>query len=428
MDQGRQAADARRTQGQLAGQQWTNLASIIGSLPGQLQAAKDAEITRDYRKAQGENLAAEGRLRDEQATSAKQGRIDAGTIDTILASGLDREQMRRQAYEAGNGHLWPQIEAALDKHDQSAASLKEATLKAQKATEDLELQHKDYLGGLAADVAKHEYAPGVFQLAIMHAYQGGAIDKQTAGQYIAQSLQNPEGIKQVVDAAIAASPSYQKAQATAQAERMKPVVLSEGSRQVANGETVAENPKPTAKVTYSRPQKMLVGGKPTNVMQGSDAKFYDTRFRPVTPDDAPYVTPSRAQVAKDNPRFPRGVEDFLYALKQQGRTRDEVEQQVEQTWNQLRRDHPNLSALEVQSAVNRLFPANDFGGGGASVLGGTTSPAGRATTTGPIGQPAAGGGQRRTASSTDVKAVAQRLGISEAEARKQLQAAGVAIQ
>jgi len=119
----------------------------------------------------------------------------------------------------------------------------------------------------------------------------------------------------------------------------------------------------------------------------------------------------------DNPALPRGVQDYIASMKGRGYDRARAEAEIfgAETWNKIRGAHPRIEAVEVQQALARFFPTNDLLGGG---IGDDT-----ASEVPPSPQSVGG----RTASQADVAAVAQRLGVSTAEAQRQLEARGVAI-
>ena len=92
----------------------------------------------------------------------------------------------------------------------------------------------------------------------------------------------------------------------------------------------------------------------------------------------------------DDPLIPRGVQDYIANLKGRGYSRERAQSEVfGDVWSKLRRDHPRLSAVSVQQALDRLFPANDLGfGGGGGMFGDAMNGRGG----GPVG---AGGGPGR---------------------------------
>ena len=203
--------------------------------------------------------------------------------------------------------------------------------------------------------------------------------------------------------------------------------------------TIADNPMPTkAPVAARRSFERVIMRRPNGTVtpvsfERGTGEYFDPRDTETPIDITGWeaVTgraPARAATPRDNPRMPQGVADYLLTLKQRGLSRGEVEGQVfaGETWNALRRDHPNVSSLDVQQAINRLFPANGLGGtfgggGGAPGRAGGPGTAGRTAGPGP-NQPAGAG---RTATSAEVRAAAQGLGISEAQMRQELQARGV---
>jgi hypothetical protein len=102
------------------------------------------------------------------------------------------------------------------------------------------------------------------------------------------------------------------------------------------------------------------------------------------PKGAHFVTEPQPQrperdPAADNPLLPRGVQNYLANLKGRGYSRGQAEAEIfrDDVWEKIRAAHPRISAVDVQQALGRFFPANDlFGGGlgddfdeGASVAG-----------------------------------------------------------
>lgn len=243
---GRDAAQIQLRRGDIAAQGAQNLGQIAGN--GLMSIAKFAqEGPIRAQEAQLRNL----QIQEGQGTLAaqKQKVTDQQTIDKILSTAGDPVAMQEAAAQSGNAHVWPQIQDFLDRHDEAVSKLASAKTNAEAAQAKVDTEHLDYVGGLMSDVAKHDYDPAVFSAAVSHAFLHGSLDKAAGGQLIARSIQQPDSIKAMTDAGIAASPTHQKAAATADAELMKPREVPEGGKVVVPGlagkpTTIAEgNPK-----------------------------------------------------------------------------------------------------------------------------------------------------------------------------------------
>jgi hypothetical protein len=130
-----------------------------------------------------------------------------------------------------------------------------------------------------------------------------------------------------------------------------------------------------------------------------------------------------------NAPLPRGIQNYLADMRQRGYTREQATAEVMSIWPKLLQDHPELDVERVQRGITSVFPAPTNRLVGNLVLGGrATGAGGRASGPAPVpSHPAAAAPAGRTASRADVQAVAQKRQISEAEARQQLEAAGVSI-
>lgn len=134
----------------------------------------------------------------------------------------------------------------------------------------------------------------------------------------------------------------------------------------------------------------------------------------------------------DDGTFPQGVRDYLMDLKRRGYTREQAEKEVfaGATWSKLKGAHPRVRFQSVRTGVDDLWPTDRDGieyDTSASPAP-APPPAGGRIGGPPPAPPPSNGGQPRRASTADVRAVAERLGISEAEARRQLEARGVLVQ
>lgn len=143
--------------------------------------------------------------------------------------------------------------------------------------------------------------------------------------------------------------------------------------------------------------------------------------------------PAESAGSKDDPKLPRGVENYLYDLRSRGVSRGDAEAEIARAWPKLLSEHSKLSPIKVQAALDSFWPVDQFGDERrpAKPAANGNAGRGRAAGAGPrdglhdVGIVQAGGASPRTATAADVANVAKKLGISEAEARKQLTARGV---
>lgn len=231
------------------------------------------------------------------------------------------------------------------------------------------------------------------------------------------------------------------------------------------------------KITYSGAKRFMVGGKPVLAREGSDGFLYDVRDNSriqsdeITFDDAEALTggdsdyarylmraardkgktvaqltageeealrtkfyaTSRAPertgsggggrsggAAARNPRgagsIPQGVERYILDMRGRGYTqRDAVDELLSASvWANMQRDHPSMTAQQARAAVAALIPEE-----GAAV------PAGAGAR--PASAPAGGGDGAQTISLAELKAAAERLGIPEADARREYEQRGFVI-
>jgi len=59
---------------------------------------------------------------------------------------------------------------------------------------------------------------------------------------------------------------------------------------------------------------------------------------------------------KDNPKFPVGVDRYLTDMRNRGYSRDQAEAELARATPDLQRDHPNMSGLELQKAIDVYWP------------------------------------------------------------------------
>lgn len=155
--------------------------------------------------------------RNAQTAARVQTATDQGTIDSIMQSGGDQDTVIQGLRDSGNGHLVPQVQKTFDEardrkatYDKLVADTNKANADSEESQQKIKTAHADYLGGIAASVASHGYAPGAFYQGVALAHKDGMIDPVSAGRAIATAMQNPDQIKPMVDAGIAASPEQRK--------------------------------------------------------------------------------------------------------------------------------------------------------------------------------------------------------------------------
>lgn len=173
-------------------------------------------------------------------------------------------------------------------------------------------------------------------------------------------------------------------------------------------------------------------GNPSGVVAGNT----------LTGDISTRTVPGGAQLRPpkvvDNPKIPRGVQDYLLQLRHTyGGDLQAAENELAGTWETIRAAHPHAEAATVVGALRSMFGAAagssplvglglspsaiGIGGSVAAPGGGRGGPPPQRT-----GGPPAGGGQTMTRA--ELQAVADRLGISAAEAETQARARGITVQ
>lgn len=202
LEQGRQAAEARRAGGAIWAQTAQSLAGIPGQVVGQARSIHEAETAEALRKAQTQQVGAQ--TQQIQGDVAAQGRTvaDQAALDQYLTEGMDLPAIEAKLTAAGRGHQIPAVRKQFADADEAATKLKAAKL-------TLSTSQDDYFGGLAASVRNENYSPGAFSLAVSHAYGNGIIDKATAEKYLTDAQADPTSIKATVDRLIAASQAQQ---------------------------------------------------------------------------------------------------------------------------------------------------------------------------------------------------------------------------
>jgi hypothetical protein len=186
-------------------------------------------------------------------------------------------------------------------------------------------------------------------------------------------------------------------------------------------------PQTPTRVTFSQPQTRIVDGQRMDVRAGSDGFWYSMNGTRIDDPRRVKPEPNRANVdtrTRDNPLLPRGVEAYLGRLKRDGRSREDAQSEVYAAWDSLVRDHPNLSPTSVEQAFGRLWPDDGiFGGAGNDQL--SVPGGGEEADTDSVFDNS--DDEPRSATSADVARVAQAMGISHSDARRRLEAQGVAV-
>lgn len=144
----------------------------------------------------------------------------------------------------------------------------------------------------------------------------------------------------------------------------------------------------------------------------------------------------------DNPKNPRGVQTYLLDLRRRyGGNLQAAEDELSSAWPSIQQAHPHAEAGSVLGSLRSMFGAapgvsktstllNDLGinlngnGSGVGVL--QTGPAASGQV--PRTQPAAAPAAAKTMTRDELRAVAQRLGISEQDAAQQATARGYRVQ
>jgi hypothetical protein len=192
---GRDAAEAERRRGDISAQLFSNLGQTIAGIPQQIQATKRAQLTDESTR-----LSVDAQKRSAADVSALDKAFQFPDRDTIL--------------NALPGHLRPTVQKQFTDADSSAAKL-------QKIHGELDQANNEYLAGLGASVADHDYDLHAAGLALQHARntyeRTNNADMLQRIDQIASDLQaNPDTIKSVADSLITLSPERVKMRQTAQ--------------------------------------------------------------------------------------------------------------------------------------------------------------------------------------------------------------------
>lgn len=240
-------------------------------------------------------------------------------------------------------------------------------------------------------------------------------------------------------------------------------ISDDGSTSIATHADPGGDPfnvwRPTAKeqadLNAKQERDTFVKGLPGNVGQAATARSYGMALDPSDFED-PAVVDARkrgaheidrkesfedwqkredyqrthphapAETARDNPEFPRGVENYLNDLRTRGTSRDAAETEIARAWPQLLKQHPKLSPLAMSGAIDKFWPLTADGEERRPAKNLTRQTPAQSDGLSDVGVVPTNQKPRR-ASRADVTKVAKQLGVSEVEAIKQLKARGVQI-
>lgn len=240
---------------QQSGQAWAGAAQGIGNVLEQYQRMREAAPLKAAQLAATQSQTGERNSltaeRNQQTAARTQAGVDSAVIGKILGEGGDLASIKKALTGTTEARLIPQIEKSFEDaakrkadFDKVIADTAKSSADTQATQEKIAEAHANYLGGLSADVAKHDYDPTAFFHAVALAHKDGMIDAQTAGQAIALGIQTPDQIKPFVDARIAASPEQQKmADARAKQAAIDADKAADNARQAAAATEAARHNK-----------------------------------------------------------------------------------------------------------------------------------------------------------------------------------------
>lgn len=250
-----------------SGEAWAGALGQIGqtiaNLPRQIQQAKAASDDATLRQAK----------LDELAKSQKQAKVLADAYNaSLLPDGkVDRQKLTAILAQAGMGQALPDLLKGLDEADLANLNVQKAKDAAKQATEEAEIGYAKTIGSqmLAADF-NPEIVNGLLTVAKSHGHD--------VSQFETLWTKQPEQFKSFV------SKLVQPPKAA------EPFTLNPGDvRFDANGQPIANNPKPDAPVTFGAPTPAMLGGKRVFVRTGSDGQTYDMKGQPVAVEPTPIV-------------------------------------------------------------------------------------------------------------------------------------------
>ncbi len=323
------------------GQIWGGLAQQLGQVPGQViqadRQAKEAAQQKADQEQQRQMRSAQLADYQAQAQARQRGVNDDAALDAAMKESSDPQTVIQNLNAAGNGHLVPAYQKTLVEADERKArvataqqQLQTAQAQQQEAQQKIQIGQADYFGGLAKSVADNfNYAPAAFHTAVATAASHGMMDNVTAGRLIANAIQNPDSIKQNVDAAIAASPEQQKNAAELAKVTAKP----------AGPITEAELDSQAQALLTKQNQ-----GQALTPVEAASLKAYQDRKRTVS--DPAAVNAANRQTDTIAAETARQVASENFAKQQAGRA--ELTNKVEQ---------PYQDALEKASTLRSVIDA-----------------------------------------------------------------------
>ena len=445
---GQSEANALRRQGENSANLWSNIGQIAGNTMADLITIQADEPQRRVREAQAARLVREeGRAKDLDEI----GRQTAGMTPEEAATiheGHGYRDEGAKVREQGRSLQVKQLELERLQHENAAWKVKKA-VDVFSAIGTLPEAERPAAYGAALPSVQQMIGPDL----------AGRIPTQYDPQTFPQLLELGASIADKIKLRADALSGVEKAGKTdreilefgakwlsgaenqADLDRGRDIMKRMGASpevQQAFGETFTPDLPARAaaflssgKVEKSLQSKdVLVNGRPTMAtFNPSDGTWRDQRGQPIAGDVRPIpprepADPNRPMPARDNPKFPQGVDSYLNQMRMKGYTRDLAEQALARAWPQLSAAHPTLSGVEVQKALDAYWPLNTFGQEATPTV--RQPVAATVPSPSPVGAASPSAGQR-TASLADVAAVAARLKISPEEARKQLEARGVVI-
>ncbi len=244
LEQGRQAAEARRASGALLG----NSIATIGQLPAQVMAEKRQN---DLAVAKSADDAQARQLRGIQIQREQKAQGDEDKLGQIWASGIikddgsiDLPKAQAATAAAGMPEAFPALKELADKWDKGSADILDAHARAAKAQLDLEDLTKEHLGSSGMDLAKNGYQPDEFKLFVAkHATGPNALLDPKDANTLLTHADTPDGVKQIVDGWIQQSPSYLRAHTPAAVTEQK---LKDAQALHAQQETLGTIPETPA--------------------------------------------------------------------------------------------------------------------------------------------------------------------------------------
>lgn len=241
--------NAQARAAQQSGQAWAGAAQGVGNVLEQYQRMREEAPLKAAQLAATQSQTGERNSltaeRNQQTTARTQAGVDSAVVGKILGEGGDLASIKKALTGTPEARLIPQIEKSFEDaakrkadFDKVIADTAKSSADTQAAQEKIAEAHANYLGGLSADVAKHDYDPTAFFHAVALAHKDGMIDTQTAGQAIALGIQTPDQIKPFVDARIAASPEQRKILEAAAAKAAVPPKQYEVTVPGPNGQPI----------------------------------------------------------------------------------------------------------------------------------------------------------------------------------------------